>query len=1772
MAKDKNSGDKIPTTNSIFTIVSTQFSDINQVVNAISGSMVKAADIAKIKIGIKSTKLAVKQIFKGYLEIKAYLESQKINETIELVNNLVSDPIKFMRMIKDPNKPTIQETQNKENLALFENFVSMLNYIVMISEYSNKVSFVGLLILPKRVNFAMNAIISSFALIQRKSKRIGLIAESVSNFVVKVPDMFKVLLSMNENLNMFVEASKKVTKKEAKKSIRQFFLMYFYVAKELFKLGKFIITGEYEAEEDKWFGLRTKTTTYKFDKSIVAKSLVYGAAYMGLATGVISAMKVTSDMISGISKNSKKVIKGLKALDMILFGHPDKDDKKRIKGLITIISIIGINHRKTPYFKALGFISLITIFVVETTAISLLMSVIGDNRKIIERGLESLDLMLFGSHNKKGKEKIKGLRVIIGILGGQVDFDNIFSATRAIIYLALVNVVMAEVSVISMLLSEIGDSSKNIKKGLKTISVIFFGKDHFLLDGKSVEGIIGIIQSVTNEENIIKDALKFTAYNIILAVSLTIFMKTANILFSIGTLRKKIKLGLNTSSYVFFGTLGPNQKYTDAKSKSKLGIVQLIQAVTNQVTLGEILGFTLFSITVSISFKEFQNVIDTLVELGKHKRKIVKGIQVLNVVLFGKDGEKESFPGIVEIIKDERLKDLSIKEVATTGAKLFLISLAFFSVGTLVGILGIFAIGSFLATISIEFINISIQKMLDGLKIVENTKINVIQSSLALEKMTFAYRSLAEGIQNIGQIIKPEDLLKATAFILISPIIIYIIRFCIQPMGDPKIAIIVTNGSKSLALLSGAYSAFALALMGISASVSKTNFALIISFIMTVGMMGLLIAGLGYMSVPILLGCIAMFNMSLALIVFSAALVVLSLAIVVFALSFQVLRLVIPSDDVIDEVVTSLVSMIQGIGKILRALAANIDLKTAFVGVISLGLVTIIITLLTINSLLFIILGFTCSVITPEMVQSVIDFVHNQATISREIATNFSLKDMILALIASAFYMVITALLTVNAILSLILYGITSVIDYTAFRRNLGLDGKNGLIPVIGDSIKLIDESIDGKAIFKSVFKMTGVMVIMTIISGIATCVKGLASLEIREYDDDGHPTGKKVKMQKSDFDSAKENIENLVTTVVSIFFDKDGKPTKTMELIKSIKRKVVMQTIGLKIILASISSMAKVVANMSKLVVPDEEKGFNDKGKPLGWRQLSKGDFEKFKENTSKLAGVITSLFDDNTPEGTSFTNALDRVKISSVIKMKLIGSIIKTFGNMAGTISKMAQLLVPDTTQDNWMNKDGKIVKWRHLTNEDIDNASTNIERLMTIFGTIIDKIKDSDLENIKMRTLKKFERVMSGISPITDLVNTVIKLATNQFPMIKLINGEPEKDSNGSIKMVYKSFDEIPFDNAIKNIRTILIKYLDGIGSIFEDEYYQHRVSYINKYMKEGIATGGISDIVDQVIKLATGQFPLMVLDNATGEPLKDKNGNIRMKYVTLDNSMISKATSNIGSIISNYVDSLSTVINAPNGDFVNKLNDINAAFTGSSGVFSLLTPMIDNITKINDLGDKAISSFTKNLQNIVYGYNNAIISINDNIDNYSTWNTIKDTFNDFVYTSSHLYSELKDESIPTNVERTVKATNDFLSKVNTINDSKLGKMADISQNMATFATKINGNFDGLAKAMNENIITALDKVDKALTELKETLSTLPDDVGSAVKNGIPNEIKITDSNPPKPNGPVKDASKTKDVAPSGKPQDDNRKDRNLYNLIDELMSCIEGQKSIRTRNVK
>ena len=1070
-----------------------------------------------------------------------------------------------------------------------------------------------------------------------------------------------------------------------------------------------------------------------------------------------------------------------------------------------------------------------------------------------------------------------------------------------------------------------------------------------------------------------------------------------------------------------------------------------------------------------------------------------------------------------------------------------------------------------------------------GLNVIDKYKGNAAKSAAVLNTLATAYSTLMMALGTAGDRLSVKGILKATAFIIISPVLILFMKWGLKIVSNTRVQAAIISGSVTLGIMATAYLGFAGALVAIAAVVSIIPIFLLVPFIGIVALSGLALAGIGLLLPLIIPGAIAAGLIAVSLLVLSASMLIVGLSLLALALIFVAIKALIPNEDIIDLTVKTVVMMIRGVGKILRAIKDNLKLGTALLGVIVLALVLAIMVLLLVNAVIFLVLGTVSTLITLEMIDAVTQLVYQEGAIVKLIVDNIDPVIAIIALIDIALVTVVIALLMVTAIFTLMLAGICSLIDFKKLDKNLGTGkgSKEGLIPILGSMCwKLFTQLPPIIILIAAIARITMVLGIVAMLSIVALMVKGLATLEVQEYDSTGHRVGEKVKMSESDFETAKTNIEKIIDVIISPFISKDGKPTELVKRLQKLRTGGIKRVMkDLSAVVKSISSMSRTVAKISKMIVPDEEKGFDKDGKPNGWRQLAEQDFEKFRDNTNILVETLVGIFDPKTEQGKAFLRVMRRVDAGSKKKMRFISNIVGTIGNMSGIVSKMSNMLTPDTEQDGWMNKEGKIVKWRKLENSDFVKATENMMTIVKFLcdpdgDSLLSAIKDSDIENMKMRTLKKFNLIMSSMEPISELIKTIIDLSTGIFPVAELDENKHAKfDSKGNQIMKYLKFEEIDFKGAAQKISLIVKQYLYELRKVFSDGYYQNAIKDVNKYMKDGLPTTGISDLIDHIVKIGTGQFPIIDLDK-NGKPIGyNKDGSPKMRYLNFDNSLITTATQNIATIIKSYVNELYKVVSEVGEDatgFAVKMTTLNTVFNGPNSIFSFITPLINNTQKIVAIKDKEVETFPTKLSTIISAYISAIGLFESN--SFDVWRSVREQFIDFVSSTSRLYRSHAVDNIPKNIAQTFSSTEKFLDKVNKTDPSKLEKMADISKNMATFAVKINGNFDGLAKAMNENIITALDKVEQSMKDLKDFLENdftknLTDGVSNAVSN-----INVSSSGEKEPKDEKVVKDKKKEQLPDNKQKENDKSKEREIKTVQQLVSALRGCINDNTINVK
>ena len=174
---------------------------------------------------------------------------------------------------------------------------------------------------------------------------------------------------------------------------------------------------------------------------------------------------------------------------------------------------------------------------------------------------------------------------------------------------------------------------------------------------------------------------------------------------------------------------------------------------------------------------------------------------------------------------------------------------------------------------------------------------------------------------------------------------------------------------------------------------------------------------------------------------------------------------------------------------------------------------------------------------------------------------------------------------------------------------------------------------------------------------------------------------------------------------------------------------------------------------------------------------------------------------------------------------------------------------------------------------------------------------------------------------------------------------------------------------------------------------------------------------------------------------------------------------------------------------------------------SSVFSGSDGLLDSIDRMSASAEKILSvANLEDLDGKVKGLVTAYKTIVTEFDKATVDQMVlmTDPLGEFISVTNRLFAVSLTDQTGKNINQSFDAMGKFVVKLNSVSDSKLTKMASIAKNMADFARKINGNFDRLADAMNEKMVTALDKVDKTLKEVNKTMNEMPGKMRSAVSN--------------------------------------------------------------------
>lgn len=635
---------------------------------------------------------------------------------------------------------------------------------------------------------------------------------------------------------------------------------------------------------------------------------------------------------------------------------------------------------------------------------------------------------------------------------------------------------------------------------------------------------------------------------------------------------------------------------------------------------------------------------------------------------------------------------------------------------------------------------------------------------------------------------------------------------------------------------------------------------------------------------------------------------------------------------------------------------------------------------------------------------------------------------------------------------------------------------------------------------------------------------------------------------------------------------------------------KAQLAAITLNTMIRPVARLAEIMKDLAEFKVPVK---WDKDGKPTEYRHIDNSDIDRANSTvTTLLTGFIGIFGDEGVGKG---LDKLEKTKRSTIKKLKMIMSLTDSIKDLVEVIEKLSNLsniMIAEAYDE----KTGKPTKFRRFdVTSDLVKVGESITTLVTGFITnVTSAIESSNIEDMKKRTIKKTEMIMSLAQPVSTILDMVKTLAEGKVQKYGE-NGEPLKDQYETLKDWIKKLET---ENPIQNLINSFVRAITSID-YSQVKQIEHREDAMNvlegqaKNIKELISSiTGVTKEIDTNLTNWSMDGDFTKIQTALISLLKATYVPITNPYITADKIKEIKNREEGLKILKKNTEAVLdiVVVSAKIGTEISKITNldtlkddlIKGIGAASNAIVSIKIPdgveekqktllynakytlriaeVTADISGIK-FADPSFSNLSTALKNLFDATNNITDSIIDDAPKKLG------VLNAYAKYLERLSAITISPRLGSNVERASNSSMKLMKTINGMDDRKLGKFADISKNMARFSTSIRGNFDGLAKAMNENIITALEKVDKSMKELKTYLETMPGQLAGAVGGAISSAtINVEGTDKKKDTAPKvkpRHEEKTPDDKPKSRPQG-QKEIRDLPTLINELGKCISDGK--------
>ena len=626
------------------------------------------------------------------------------------------------------------------------------------------------------------------------------------------------------------------------------------------------------------------------------------------------------------------------------------------------------------------------------------------------------------------------------------------------------------------------------------------------------------------------------------------------------------------------------------------------------------------------------------------------------------------------------------------------------------------------------------------------------------------------------------------------------------------------------------------------------------------------------------------------------------------------------------------------------------------------------------------------------------------------------------------------------------------------------------------------------------------------------------------------------------------EAVNTPINTVLSIF----GTLSK-VNLISLLKARAKM--VPIVGIMSDIGDIAKILQKIASLNMPDPDKGYDEKGRPLGYKQMTSEDFLNASLNAAGLLLFFTTLFGDKKQVlhvlgGSIELSPVDLDSIQGsvflgMIKMKAIKNIVSTVGKMADILKDLSSMKIPVEYDNN-----GNVKKWKNMESKEFLDASLNVAGLLHFFAALfgdgdyeLNILGDSvtltavDLGSINTSIywgMIKMKAIQEIVSTVGNMATVLQNISSLRIPMKYNDKGEPTDwitmgateflVAGGTVGTLISFYCALFGDDVVTltvgtEQFTITPVSLDKIKTSISRQK--------KKFEAIGEIVSSVGTMVDIIHSLSTLKVPTGF--NEKGEPTG---------YTKLGKDHFKAAMGHIDTILSFFTDIWADKRTDPitkkeiDNPLKEKIKSIDkSTIKAANNMLEIMKPMNETIKEIiqidRDTGDLDPEAFTAKFASI-----NCVIA-------------------DMV--SPLIGQEVNVEGAKV-LQNNLTKVNELMKQINTVDVNKLKWAASMLHSIRKTSESIRGNFEGLAKTINGQLITALQKIEETIKKIEEeginvNTSVTVNGGGNGEGNGVATSSNA-DGTSPKP-VEVKDMSSL------------NVELRNLHtilgNINDRLKDC-------------